>query len=62
MCDCNKRITLILNTIKVDNVIKITENAINKIDTIFYSNFEIEDMKSWKYLEQIFPNLKIYIK
>ncbi|CCK89213.1 hypothetical protein V438_15040 [Clostridioides difficile] len=48
MCDCNKRITLILNTIKVDNVIKITENAINKIDTIFYSNFEIEDMKKLK--------------
>lgn len=55
----DKRITLISNTKKSNEIISILSNVIAKMNTKFYDGFEEEEIKTFeRYLEKIYLNLE----
>jgi DNA-binding MarR family transcriptional regulator len=59
LCEDDKRITLISNTKKANEVVKVFKDVVDEMNSIFYDDFEYEDIKKFeKYLEKIYSNLE----
>ena len=58
-CKEDRRITLISNTEKSNEAVKVFEDVISKMNEIFYENFADEEIKVFeKYLQKIYLNLE----
>ena len=59
LCKEDKRITLISNTKKAEDVVKIFEEVVSKMNLMFYDGFKDEDIEKFEgYLEKVFLNLQ----
>lgn len=59
VCKEDKRITLVSNTEKANETVKIFEDVVRKMNLIFYENFDDKDIKVFEcYLQKIYLNLE----
>lgn len=59
ICEEDRRITLISNTEKANEAVKVFEDVVSKMNEIFYENFDDEEIKVFEsYLQKIYLNLE----